>query len=111
MSIALSKADKKAAQLLIEKGLQKEMAAHLQELVAILSAWEKSGSDIKEAYYKVYKIVTSFDKHLVQRYDGLRGSGYLLVLLGQYRDGLLNDADLQELSSTTQEMVKRFTSL
>jgi hypothetical protein len=107
----LTKKEKKAARDIIEKGLRREMEANLRELDTILTRWKESGSDVKETYYNVYKTLTGFDKHIARRYDNMRGSSYLLVIIGQYRDGVVTDEDLNDLLPETQGVVKRFKDL
>ena len=107
----LTKAEKKAARVIIETGLRREMEGNLQELDDIITRWKTTGSDVKETYYEVYKTLTGFNKHIARRYDGLSGSSYLLCIIGQYRDGVVTDEDLDGLMPQTQERVKQFMDL
>ena len=108
MYYELTKPEKKAARAIIEKGLRREMEANLSKLEAILADWRRSHKDVKETYYSIYKTLTGFDKHIARRYDGMTGSKYLLIIIGQLRDGVVTDEDLSELLPATQESVKRF---
>ena len=88
MSDELTKREKKAARAMIEKGLRKEMEGCLQELEAILADRRTNNKDVKETYYPLYKSLTDFDKHIAFRYNGIRGSHYLTIMIGQLRDGV-----------------------
>ncbi len=111
MYYELTKKEKKAARAIIEKGLRKEMEDNLNELEAIITDWRKNNKDVKETYYYLYKTLTGFDKHIAHRYDGMTGSKYLLIIIGQLRDGIVTDEDLSELLPATQELVKSFKTL
>lgn len=98
MSIELSKKDKRIARELIQKGLQKEFQQGLQQFDAILQNWKNEQQDNKDTYHNLYKSVRDFDKHIAQRYDNMKGSTYLLILIAQLRDGLISEEDLVELN-------------
>ena len=108
MPLELTKAEKKTAREIIERGLRREMEANLQELHTLLSRWKENGSDVKETYHKVFGKVTDFDKHIARRYDDLSGSQYLLCILGQYRDGVITAEDLTGLLPETTAVIKRW---
>jgi predicted transcriptional regulator len=97
MSIELSKRDKRIARELIEKGLQKEFQQGLQQLDAILQKWKNEQQDNKDVYHQLYKSVHDFDKHIARRYDNMKGSTYLLILVAQLIDGLISEEDLAEM--------------
>lgn len=98
MSIELSPKDKRIARELIEKGLRKEFQQGLQQFDAILQKWKNEQQDNKDVYHNLYKSVRDFDKHIAQRYDNMKGSTYLLILIAQLRDNIICEEDLIELN-------------
>jgi hypothetical protein len=98
MSIELCKKDKRIARELIEKGLQKEFQQGLQQFDSILQKWKNEQQDNRDIYHDLYKSVCGFDKHIARRYDDIKGSTYLMILIAQLRDGLIYEEDLIELN-------------
>jgi hypothetical protein len=109
--IELSKREKKIARELIEKGLREEFRRGMLSFDAILQQWKTEGGDIKENYYKIFSAVKDFDKQIAWRYDGMRGSDYDLVIVGQLMDELYDISEIDEFSSEVKEgifsMIKR----
>jgi len=104
----LTKQEKKIAREVIEIGLQKEISKALFELDAILNDWKTKRLDNQDAWHKLYKKITSFDKYLARRYDGMSGSNYLLIIIGQLRDGIISESDLENFSGEIRLMLKQF---
>jgi hypothetical protein len=107
----LSKADKKAAREIIEKGLQQEFAAGLERSYQILADWKAGNINNREAYHELYGHIRDCDKHIARRYDNMKGSTYLLIIAGQIIDGVVEETELQKLSSDAREFVNRILSL
>ncbi len=98
LNLNFSKSDKKVVREVIEKGLQKEFAIGLIHIGEIVKEWEKSGSDNREAYLKLYQAVMDYDKHIGHRYDDMGGSKYLYVIAAQLADEVISPDDLDLLS-------------
>ena len=107
----LSKSDKKAARIIIEKGLQQEMANGLAKFEKLLTNWKINKPDNRETYHALYKKVKDFDKNIAWRYDDLRPRFYLPVIAGQLYEGLISQNDLNELSDESQHTIQRLISL
>lgn len=105
MSIELSKKDKRIARELIEKGLQKEFQQGLQQFDTILQKWKNEQQDNIDIYHNLYKSIRDFDKHIARRYDNIKGSTYLLILIAQFRDGLICEEDLSELNPNVRNTI------
>jgi hypothetical protein len=95
--IELSKAAKKIARLIIEKGLQKEFEKGLNQFDKILQTWKAGNMDNKETYHALYDSIIIFDKHIGRRYDGMSGSAYLYIIAGQLFDGVISESDIEQL--------------
>jgi len=106
----LSKSDKKAARIIIEKGIMNEFANGLNEFSKILKDWEERISDNRETYHTLYKSIREFDKYIARMYDNITGSRYLLIIIAQFRNGVIEDSDLEGLSEETREKIKRVLS-
>ncbi|SFE35560.1 hypothetical protein SAMN05518672_105381 [Chitinophaga sp. CF118] len=98
MSVELSKKDKRIARDVIEKGLQKEFQQGLQQFDAILQKWKNEQQDNRDIYHNLFKSVHDFDKHIARRYDNMKGSTYLLILVAQLMGNLICEEDLIELN-------------
>lgn len=107
----LSKSDKKAARAIIEKGLQQEFAYGLNEFRDLLNLWKTNNADNRETYHTLYKRIKDFDKHIGYRYDEMRGSDYLFIMVAQFSEGFINDKDLVNLSAEAQNEIKRIISI
>jgi hypothetical protein len=94
----LTKHEKKIALELIEKGLLEEFKRGMLSFDAILQQWKSEDGDIKESYYKIFSAVEDFDKQIARRYDGMRGSDYDMVIVGQLMDELYNISEIDEFS-------------
>lgn len=107
----LSKMDKKVAREVIEKGMQNEFKNSLTKFTRILNDWEANPVDNRETYYKLYKKVIKFDKHLAQRYDGLTGSKYLFIVAAQFVDGVISKEDLEPFSEEVKLRIERIINI
>jgi hypothetical protein len=107
----LSKADKKAAREIIEKGLQNEFANGLNKFQTILNNWKENKIDNREAYQTLYRSVKNYDKHIARRYDNMKGSTYLLIIAGQLIDEAITVDDLNALSEEAQQHVLKIAEI
>ena len=106
MSIELSKPEKKIAREIIDKGLQKEVADNLLIADSILSDWRNHTKNNMDTYHALYRHMREFDKQIAWRYDNMSGSNYLLIIIGQLRDGVIQESDLQGFSEELLERIK-----
>jgi hypothetical protein len=109
--IELSKADRKAAREIIEKGLQQEFANGLDRSFQILSDWKAGNKSNRDAYHALYGHIQDYDKHIARRYDNMKGSTYLFIIAGQINDGITEETELQKLSPEAIEFVQRILYL
>jgi hypothetical protein len=107
----LSKADKKAAREIIEKGLQQEFANGLDMSYQILADWKAGNKSNRDAYQELYGHIRDYDKHIARRYDNMKGSTYLFIIAGQIIDKEVEEAELQKLSPDARDFVNRILSL
>ncbi len=108
MQLELSKKDKKIAREIIEKGLQKEFAKGLFSFDELLNKWKDAKLNNQEVYHQLYKKVKGFDKQIARRYDGMTGSKYLIIIMGQYADGLISDDDIAGLDDNIKNVILHF---
>ncbi|MDR1369493.1 MAG: hypothetical protein LBJ72_05110 [Dysgonamonadaceae bacterium] len=100
--IELSKSQKKIARELIQLGLQRECKSFTDKITKLTNSLEWKTGDPHELYLKLYKKVTSFDKQIAKRYDGLTGSYYFLTILGLFYDGVLTLEDISRFDIEVQ---------
>jgi hypothetical protein len=106
----LSKSDKKAARIIIEKGILREFDNGLNKFSKILKLWEEKKSDNRDTYHTLYRSIKDFDKHIAHLYDNMSGSKYLFIIVAQRRDGVINDSDLDDLSEEVRERIRTILS-
>jgi hypothetical protein len=106
----LSKSDKKAARIIIEKGILQEFDNGLNEFSKILKGWEEKKSDNRDTYHTLYKSVRDFDKHIARLYDNMSGSKYLFIIIAQLQNGIIDDSDLEGLSEDAMDKIKTIMS-
>jgi len=92
--IELTKTQKKVARELIDLGLQRECKAFMDKITKITNSPEWKTGNPHEQYLKLYKKVTSFDKHIGKRYNDLTGSYYLMAVFGLFQDEVLTPEDI-----------------
>lgn len=107
----LSQADKKVAREVIEKGLQNECRLNLEKFSRVLKEWEANPVDNRETYYKLYKKVIKFDKHLAHRYDEMTDSKYLLIVAAQLVDGVITKEDLEPFSKAVKLKIDQIVNI
>ena len=109
--MVLSKGDKKAARIIIDKGLEKEFEIALTRAESIVQDWRKGDLSNRDGYHKLYKHVDKTDGRIARRYDGLTGSRYFLTVASLYHDRLVTDKDLELLSEQTRAAIHGFLEL
>jgi hypothetical protein len=106
----LSKSDKKAARIIIDKGINKDLKNGLNEFSKILKDWEERKSDNRETYHTLYRSVKDFDKYIARLYDDMTGSHYLFIIIAQLRNGVIDDSHLAGLSEEARDKIKTVLS-
>jgi hypothetical protein len=109
--IDLSKSEKRAARVVIKKGMMLEMERALQKAEAILGDWKGGKGNPQEAYHVLYKHIFDFDKHVARRYDDLKNDDLILTVALQLREGLLSRQELEVFSKETKAWLERIVSL
>jgi hypothetical protein len=107
----LTKRDKKAARIIIDKGLQKEYEKTLAGADVIIRDWQAGRLPNREAYGTLYQHVKDRDKLIAWRYDKMGGSQYINIVAVQYYEGLVGDEDIETLSDDAQAILMRWIAL
>ena len=92
--IELSKNQKKIARELIQLGLQRECKSFTTQIEKFTNSQEWKTRDPHELYIKLYKEVTSFDKHIAQQYNNLTGSRYFDTVFNLFWQDVLTTDDI-----------------
>ena len=107
MYYELSKKEKKIARACIDKGLDTAFKEGLENCEAVISNWRLGKfSSNKEAYHKLYKTITDKDDAIAGRYDGLRGSGYLLTVAQLFLEKIIAEDDIEGFSDETKAVIR-----
>jgi len=72
------------------------------------SEWETENP--QENYHKLYKQITSFNKHLGKRYDYMSGSHYFMTVWGLFYDDVLTTEDISRFDIEVQNELLRLKS-
>ena len=105
MQHELSKNEKKIARILIDKGTDIEFRTALEQVDKIITEWKNGGMDNRTAYHKMFKKVDEQDSRISNRYDGLKGSKYLLTVASIYIDGQIDEEDIKDFSDQTRAIL------
>jgi len=107
MNRDLTKSEKKTARAIIEKGLQKEFESSILKLDAIIEQWKNQIIDNRSAYHSLYSSMQTSDKHIAKRYDYMKGSKYLMIIIGQLIENVITEEDLGEFPQDIKEYLKK----
>jgi len=105
--IELSKTQKKIARELIQLGLQRECKSFTDKITKFTNSQEWKTGDPHEVYLKLYKKVTSFDKHIAKRYNDVTGSRYFMTVFGLFQDKVLTTEDIVRFDIEVQNELLR----
>ena len=108
----LSKAQKKAARSLIDLALEREC----QQFIRVLSDMSQKPLEPVDRpnhsrYLELFKSMDSFDKRLVQRYDGITGGRYLETVAFLFAEGWLTEDDLALCDDEMREEILRYNAV
>jgi predicted transcriptional regulator len=106
-AMEFAKRDIKVIRTLVKKGLLNDFAKGLSKADEILNEWKQAQTDNTEAYHKLHKQVVDFDKHILRRYDSAKESDILYTFIQQLNEGLVDVADLKELTREGQEEIQK----
>lgn len=105
----LSKSEKKLAKVAIDKGLDAELIEGLKNFEAILKTWRAGKFETNiDAYHTLYSAVKDKDYAIQRRYDGLSGSRYLTTVAAIYKDGYINEQDIEGFREVNKNYIKRW---
>lgn len=107
----LPKSQRKLARMLMDKGLMREFKNGISRIDATIQKWKDGKLDNREAYHKMYKQLTSFDKHIARRYDNIGGSRYVEVLVGQLSDGVISLDELDDFDEEVRNVIIRWSRI
>lgn len=79
---------------MLEKGLELEFGNGLSKFDRILSQWKDKKKDNRVAYYKLFKVVKSFDIHIAQRYDGIVNTCLFYTVCELFSHKIIQEEDL-----------------
>jgi hypothetical protein len=104
----VTKSEKKILRRAIDIGLQKDFAAAITEMDAIITKWKDKQADNRATYSALYEAMRDNDKFIARRYDDLTGSRYLNLVCALYTEGSVSDADLDGLREGTIQLIQWF---
>ena len=109
MNYELSKREKKIARVCIDKGLDTAFKEGLEKSEAVISSWRQGQFPTnKEAYHKLYKVLTDVDEAIAKRYDGLTGSGWLMTVAQLFAEKKITEDDIKDFSHETKGVINPF---
>ena len=108
-----NKQERKIILQIIEKGLFKELTDALDAADAILIArqTDDADDDPRTAFNDLTKHITDANKRIARRYDTIKPSDYIFVIMQQMNEGLVNTADIKELPESMKKMMSQWRGL
>jgi hypothetical protein len=107
MQNELTGSEKKLVRELINKGQQQEYQMAIKGLNRVIDEWKEKKMDNRDAYLKLYKTLEEHNKHIAQRYNGMKGSMYLFAIASLLADELINTDDMNGFSEQNQAYLNR----
>lgn len=104
-ALELTKSQKRIARQIIETGLQREYEAGIKKLDKIIFGWKRKEMDNRDAYMKLYKSLTSHDKHIARRYNRMTGSWYLHIIAAQLADEVIAVEELNDFPEDIRQKI------
>jgi hypothetical protein len=104
----LSKQEKKKVRELIERGLIRDYIDGIKSAKDVCDSYIEGKSDPKEYYHKLFSVLHSKDKIIAKRYDGITGSHYIMRLGILFSDGVLTQADLQDVDENLKKKLSPY---
>lgn len=104
-ALELTKSQKRIARQIIDIGLQREYEAGIKKLDMIISHWKKEELSNSDAYMKLYRSLTSHDKHIAKRYNRMTGSWYLHIIAAQLADEVIADEELNDFPEDIRQKI------
>lgn len=108
MYYELNKKDKKLARLLIDKSLNLQYNAALEEAQELISFWQQGKLTNSEAYLRLFKMLEKHDNSIAKRYNRLGGSKYLITVANILFEELITYDEVKDFSPEALEMINRF---
>ena len=103
MPYQLTKGEKKLAREIIEKGVQSEFKATLEAAKKVVEEWGSGKIDNRDGYHKLYKTVIEQNKLIAKRYDGVRGSDYLMTVAVILFDKQITEEEISDFSDEAKQ--------
>ena len=107
----LTKAQKKVARRVMDKGIENHYMRGLTSAENIIKIWQRSELDTTDAYMQLYKSVQHIDKHIGLIYNDKGGSRWVEIMAAQLADGVISVNDLDEFEQDLQEIIIRFSGI
>ena len=104
-ALQLSKSQKRISMQIIETGLQREYEAGIKKLDKIISGWKCKEMDNCDAYMKLHKSLTTYDKHIARRYNRMSGSRYLHIIAAQLADEVITVEELNDFPEDIRQKI------
>jgi hypothetical protein len=104
----LSKQEKKTVRELIERGLNRDYLDGIISTRKICDTYIEGKSDPREYYHKLFSVLHSKDKEIARRYDGIKGSQYLMRLGTLFCEGVLTHDDLQDIDENLKKKLSPY---
>jgi hypothetical protein len=103
----MTKADRKYAGELMNKGLARERNHLFMKVKELISKYEAGEADDRDTYMNLYSAVQKADKEIARRYDGINPKMYFDIVMWQYWDKLITYEELQGFSEEGRAEVQK----
>ncbi|HOZ29409.1 MAG TPA: hypothetical protein PLL66_00660 [Bacteroidales bacterium] len=106
MERGFTKKDNKLARELISVAVEREFEIGLGKAGEIISQWQNKDIAVRDAYYKLFEHIKSFDKQISKRYDALKNSDFPLVISVLLNEKIISEEEISDFSEDAKIYIK-----
>ncbi len=103
--VELTKIEKRHAIASLDKSLELEFGNGIPKFDRILSQWKDKKKVNRVAYYKLFKVVKSFDIHIAQRYDDIVNTCLFYTVCEFFSHKIIQEEDLSPFREEIQNII------
>lgn len=106
MYYQLTKAEKKLARKVMDKGLDLEYLEGLKLAEEVSQDYKRKKLTIKECYMKLYRELQKIDKNIGRLHNDKGGSRWVEVMAGQLAQGYISLEDIEGFHDKTKKVIR-----
>ncbi|MDD3858802.1 MAG: hypothetical protein PHW83_01270 [Bacteroidales bacterium] len=105
MNSEFTKKDNKLSREFINIAVEREFAIGLVKAGEIIFQWQNKEIAVRDAYYRLFEHIKSFDKQISKRYDALKNSDLPLVISVLLNEKIISEEEISEFSEDAKRIL------